>query len=73
MWSRMTKKRRVRPVVLVSVNYLAKKRKGGLHKPILSLSPKQTQVDFEDGFEETHVGTLVKTDLVLPKIDDENL
>jgi hypothetical protein len=39
----------------------------------LSFSPKQTQVDFEDGFEEAHVGTLVKTDLVLPKIDDENL
>ena len=40
--------------------------------PVLSHFAKKTQVDLEDGLEKTHVGTLIKTDLVLPKVDYQN-
>lgn len=31
------------------------------------------QVDLEDGLEQTHVGTLVQTDLVFPDVDNQDL
>lgn len=40
---------------------------------LLLVLEEDLQVDFENGLEETHVGTLIQTNLVLPDIDDQNL
>ena len=37
--------------------------------PIRSLLAEETEVDFEYSLEETHVGTLVETNLVFPQVD----
>ena len=39
---------------------------------VLGLLAEQHEVDLEDGLEEAHVGALVKADLMLPEVDNEN-
>jgi hypothetical protein len=39
--------------------------------PVRGIFAEETEVDLEDGLEQSHVSTLVETDLVLPEIDDE--
>jgi hypothetical protein len=40
---------------------------------VLVVLEEQLQVDLEDGLEQTHVGTLVQTDLVFPDVDNQDL
>ena len=40
--------------------------------PVRCLLPEETQINFEHGLQQTHVGSLVETDLVLPNVHDEN-
>jgi hypothetical protein len=40
---------------------------------VLAVFDEELQVDFEDGLEQAHVGTLVQSDLVFPDVDDEDL
>lgn len=40
---------------------------------VLVVLEEQLQVDLEDSLEQTHVGTLVQTDLVFPDVDNQNL
>lgn len=51
-----------------------KKGQNGRSSSELGKSPpvfqKQTEVDLKDGFEESHVGTLVQADLVFPDVDN---
>jgi hypothetical protein len=48
----------------ISTMYYVKFGVGGREVPALLL--KELEVDFEDGFEETHICALVETDLVFP-------
>lgn len=34
---------------------------------------EESEVDLKDRLEQSHVGSLVETDLVLPNVDDEDL
>jgi hypothetical protein len=40
---------------------------------VLAVFDEELQIDFEDGLEQAHVGTLVQSDLVFPDVDDEDL
>ena len=40
--------------------------------PVRGIFTEEAEVDLEDRFEQSHVSTLIKTDLVLPEIDDED-
>lgn len=40
---------------------------------ILLVLEEELEVDFKDGLQEPHVGTLVQTDLVLPDVDEQDL
>lgn len=40
---------------------------------VLVVLEEELQVDLEDGLEQTHVGTLVQTDLVFPNVDNQDL
>jgi hypothetical protein len=41
--------------------------------PVHSLLSEKAKIDLKHGLEETHIGTLIKTDLVLPEVDDQDL
>lgn len=38
-----------------------------------SLLLEELEVDFKDGFEETHVCALIETDLMFPQVDNNDL
>jgi len=39
--------------------------------PVRGIFAKEAKINLEDGLEQSHVGALVKTALVLPEVDDE--
>ena len=40
---------------------------------VLPVLQEELQINLEDGLQESHVGTLIQADLMLPDIDDEDL
>ena len=42
------------------------------HTPLLRPLAEESEVHLEHGLEETHVGALVQTNLMLPQVDNEH-
>ena len=81
IWSRITKRRSVLSWVLETgtdvrtrseLNDQMGEDARSADFALLFGSEKEGEVNLKDRFEETHVGALVKTDLVFPNVDDQD-